>query len=372
MRVLIFICGLVFPLFSVMAAEPIAIYENRLVKSEILGADRPYFVYLPSSYNDTVYHPIKYPVLYVLDGETFLHTVTGLVDYMGNTFKTGNMQIPEMIVVAIPNTGNRDYDLGPTKIMIEEEGGVSYSEGGGGVKFLQFIEKELIPDVEKNYRTMPHRTFTGHSLGGLTVLYSLLTQPGLFHNYISLDGSLYWDDNLLSRLAPKFVKENKNIKAHVYIGGANYTSRQGIYEMVKPAARLAKLLKKSNAPYLNVKMQLFDDETHDTVPLPSLYYGLRDGFKDYAPSIEEMIDGGPKAIIKHYKKFSDKTGVEFLPPERIVDFIGDEPVAEIDVGDELPFFKESQGYYELNVANYPNSVRAKKKLADHMKRKSEQ
>lgn len=364
-------CGLMFFIPSAMAGEPIATFENQAVQSEILDEDRPYFVYLPPSYNDTVYHPRKYPVLYVLDGETFLHTVSGLVDHMGNTFKTGNMQIPELIVVAIPNTGNRDYDLGPTKITVEEDG-ETYSEGGGGSKFLQFIEKELIPDVEKNYRTIPHRTFTGHSLGGLTVLYSLLTQPGLFHNYVSLDGSLYWDDNLLARLAPAFVKENKNIKANIYIGGANYTSRQGIYEMVKPAARLAKLLKKSSSRYLSVKVQLFDDETHDTVPLPSLYYGLRGSFKEYAPSVDEMIEGGPKAIIKHFRTFSERTGVEFLPPEGIVDYIGDEPVSEIDIDDEVPFFKESEEYYRLNIANYPNSVHAKKKLADYMKRKSEQ
>ena len=34
---------------------------------------------------------------------------------------------------------------------------------GGGDQFLAFLENELIPNIDKKYRTIPYRILFGHS-----------------------------------------------------------------------------------------------------------------------------------------------------------------------------------------------------------------
>ncbi|MFT6064968.1 MAG: putative alpha/beta superfamily hydrolase [Polaribacter sp.] len=54
-----------------------------------------------------------------------------------------------MIIITIPNT-NRAGDLTPTRVDIDFFTGdsIQYANGGGN-KFLDFMEEELIPHIEK-------------------------------------------------------------------------------------------------------------------------------------------------------------------------------------------------------------------------------
>ena len=100
---------------------------------------------------------------------------------------------PEMIVVGITNT-NRDKDLKPT--ITNLDGVVDLNSGGGG-NFMNFIENELIPHIDSIYPTAPYRIFSGHSLGGLTVINTLLNNTQLFNAYIAIDPSLWWNNQTL-------------------------------------------------------------------------------------------------------------------------------------------------------------------------------
>ena len=62
--------------------------------------------------------------------------------------------------------------------------------GGGIAHFIQFMKNELIPYIETHYRTDPYRIFSGHSLGGLCVLYAFIHEPELFNAYIGISSSV--------------------------------------------------------------------------------------------------------------------------------------------------------------------------------------
>src|SRR5690606_39393109 len=64
---------------------------------------------------------------------------------------------------------NRERDFTLTKLKTKRP-----NRMGGGRNFLNFIEKELIPFIDKNYRTEPNRILVGHSLGGLLTLNSYM------------------------------------------------------------------------------------------------------------------------------------------------------------------------------------------------------
>src|SRR5688572_31874686 len=87
----------------------ITIGERMSMRSAVLGEERRYSVYLPESYRDAKYAPRHYPVMYLLDGDSSFHFATGIVHFMSAGL-TGSIQIPELIVVAIPNT-DRTRDL---------------------------------------------------------------------------------------------------------------------------------------------------------------------------------------------------------------------------------------------------------------------
>src|SRR6185436_14646765 len=91
--------------------------------------------------------------------------------------------MPDLIVVAIPNgRGMRNRDLTPASLHQEgnEDGSMGTGEMGRGDRFLDFLQQELIPYVEKQYRTTQERILAGHSRGALLVLESLLSKPDLF------------------------------------------------------------------------------------------------------------------------------------------------------------------------------------------------
>ena len=202
-------------------AKAVTIGSTDSIWSPTLKETRRFFVYTPPSYDDTTYLPRSYPVLYLLDGEAHFHSVSGLVQILG-TGVNGTFVLPEMIVVAIPNT-NRTRDMTPTHTDKDPSGkpqpGLAGS--GGMANFLSFIKGELIPQVEKTYRAAPYRVFVGHSLGGITTIDALYTMPETFNAYVAIDPSLWWDNRLLLNQArDKFGKPGLAGRA-LFVGQAN-------------------------------------------------------------------------------------------------------------------------------------------------------
>lgn len=149
-----------FSLLAQKAPEPINIGEKIVLKSEILKQERDIFIAMPDNYKDT---DTSFPVHYVLDGEIIFKSYSAIAE-----IKSGD-HIPAAIIVGIPNI-NRGHDLNPK---------------ANGVNFLNFITTELIPYIDKNYRTNKKRVFTGYSMAGNYVIYALLHKPEYFDMYIS-------------------------------------------------------------------------------------------------------------------------------------------------------------------------------------------
>lgn len=109
--------------------------------SQILSESRKIYLQLPASYNPEKNQ--KYPVVYILDGEVFLPTLSDVQNYYSGGFT------PEMVLVGISNDKNRLRDL--TTSTIKTKYGMPFNEENGEAEnFISFIAKELIPYIEKN------------------------------------------------------------------------------------------------------------------------------------------------------------------------------------------------------------------------------
>ncbi len=171
----------------------------REIQSEFVdGMTYELYIDLPPSYSDS---SKTFPVVYLLDA----YEIFGLQNqtYQQLIFME---EIPELILVGIsyPNLGDfytdglREYldvrarDFTPTYLSHDEKVkkyGKQFAnwvrESGGGQDFLGFIEKELIPFIESEYRTdSENRGLFGFSLGGTFSTYAMFMKPGLFKNYL--------------------------------------------------------------------------------------------------------------------------------------------------------------------------------------------
>lgn len=185
--------------------HPLSIGETIEIKSEVLNENRILNIYLPYGYSPD---SIKtYPVIYLLDGsidEDFIH-ISGLVQF--GSFSWINI-LPETIVVGISNVDRqRDFTFHTD----DKEYTKQFPTTGHSALFIDFIEMELIPLIENNYKINSTNTLIGQSLGGLLATEILFKKPELFNNYIIVSPSLWWDNESLLSYDPLPYTSKKSI-----------------------------------------------------------------------------------------------------------------------------------------------------------------
>ena len=170
------------------------------VRSTVLGEDREYSAHLPEGYEADATQ--RFPVMYVLDGTSQSgHTAVAA------SLMTRVGLIPPIIVVGVPSidgdTRNRDYT--PPEMRLDTDDAAS--QKGAADRFLSHLETELIPAVEREYRTARPRMLAGWSRGALFVIYSQIAGPTMFDARFAHSPALWREDSLIvSRLEQALSK----------------------------------------------------------------------------------------------------------------------------------------------------------------------
>jgi predicted alpha/beta superfamily hydrolase len=139
-------------------AAPLVIGQTFTMQSNVLGETRRLNVYLPAGYAQSATQ--RLPVLYMPDGglgEDFLH-VAGLVQIL---VADGSMR--PFLLVGIENTERRRDLTGPTTSASDQK---IAPRVGGSAAFRKFIRQELMPEIQRRYRTTPETAIAGESLAG--------------------------------------------------------------------------------------------------------------------------------------------------------------------------------------------------------------
>lgn len=201
------LCNLIFAQNEIKLnkSTPLSIGEKIEFQSKILNENRILNIYLPNGYSKDSLK--SYPVIYLLDGsidEDFIH-IAGIVQF--GSFSWINM-IPETIVIGISNVDRKKDFTFPTTIKKDKE---DFPTTGKSENFITFIEKELQPFIDSNYKTNATKTIIGQSLGGLLATEILFKKPQLFDNYIIVSPSLWWNNESLLAFEPKKYQTKKSI-----------------------------------------------------------------------------------------------------------------------------------------------------------------
>src|SRR5260370_353157 len=179
------------------------------IHSKVLKEDRVIWVRTPPGYQQS---KDVYPVVYQTDAPGHVNEIGGTIDFLVN-----NNRMPPLIVVGIANT-DRTRDLTPTHADMKNPDGTvtAFPTSGGADRFLDFIQTELIPEIEKRYRTAPYRIFAGHSFGGLFAIHALITRPDLFNAYIAVSPSLQWHDGPTPHQAQQFFATHTDLRQALF------------------------------------------------------------------------------------------------------------------------------------------------------------
>jgi len=248
----------------------ITIGKRYSIDSKFLNETRFYNVYLPPSY-ETSNH-IKYPVVYLLDGDYNFHHTTGLIEQLSSISE----KIPEIIVVGIADNGHSNYIKNCTPFNKKN------NPDGQSEKFLNFITTELKPQINKNYKSAEYDILIGHSLGGLFTINALLSKPESFNAYISISPSLWWNDYEAENKVTPFYERYDSINRFLFLSLANEKG-MGVLGFINQLDinSFADEYNKNKPLGLNYTFKQFPDENHNSVGLISVNQALKLLFKNY-------------------------------------------------------------------------------------------
>jgi predicted alpha/beta superfamily hydrolase len=348
-------------LLSMLFISAYAQKDNRItigtvdtVYSKILNEKRTILVHVPDGDKTQ-----RYPVLYILDGEDHFQSAVAIVEQISGI-------IPNMVIIGITNT-DRERDLTPTHVNPDRYVNAGEAKHtGGGEKFINFIEKELIPYVDSHYPTTSYRTFSGHSLGGLAVINAFINHTSLFNAYIAIDPSLWWEgERWIKKYETELPQHNFSNKA-LFLGVANNIPAGMDTVSILSDTTGAALVTHALLPFvhwlqheklngLRWGYKFYPNEWHGSVELNAEYDALRYLFKFYHLDMNNIRAhpelNADSLLNAHFDEVSTKFGYKVLPTEDLVNQLAYDCMSrnKMDVAYKL---------FKRNIDNHPDSANA--------------
>jgi predicted alpha/beta superfamily hydrolase len=344
-KLLMIICLLNLCLMTAANAE-IRLPTTELINSKVLGEEREIRIQLPTQYD--VNTEQSYPVLYLLDGPSNLSHTAGTLDFL-----VGYGQVPQLIIVAITHK-QRSLDLTPTHLPDKE------FPTGGGDKFLDFIEQELMPNINKNYRTASFNLIAGHSFGGLLVMHSMSTRPHLFQAHFAYSPSLFWDNKVVIKQTQKFLSNTESFNNFLYMNMGNegleraddngMAMRNGVIDLTKK-------LNASSPEGFHFRSDVFDKENHQTTPIIGQFYAYRSLYPNWNLP-RQSFESGLSQIKAHYAMLTKRYGYQITPFKHKINAAG---YYQLIQKNNVP---EAVKLFEFNIQNFPECANCYDSLAD--------
>lgn len=272
------------------------------IASKILKETRRILVVLPASYAQSASER-RYPVTVVVDGEYLIAPVAAVSDELSR-----NGQIPESVIVSIENVGGADfmasnnkrvYDLTPPGLSVS---GSNLHQGGD--LFLDFIEKELLPAVDRQFRTAAPRAFVGVSSGGVLATYVAATRA-TYCAVVALDAPIHLGNNWLAK---KLIARKAAGSTPV-----RYASLEARFGW--PEEEWKTLVAGAPAAW-KIYREKLPLEGHETMQMLGAYLGLRQMFSDY--SRFSAPEAPTTSILPYYTKVSAALGATVIPPRKLL------------------------------------------------------
>jgi len=196
------------------------VYESLQYYSQILDRDVSYSVYLPRDYEGSTR---KFPVLYLLHG------------YSDD--ETGWIQFGQVQRIADKSVDNEEA---AQMIIVMPDAGITWyvNTAGNEENYEDFLTREFIDHIDKNFRTRPDRQFravAGLSMGGYGALLLGLRHPDLFSSSGVLSAGVFTDEEILDM---KQNRWNSSLGLPFGMGLTGKARLEGNYRQYAPQAMI--------------------------------------------------------------------------------------------------------------------------------------
>jgi len=316
-----------------------SVQHQEVLFSKILNEERTITVQLPKSY--TTNKTKKYPVIYRLDGKENLPLIS---EVMHKLQKAGSA--PEVIMVAIENT-DRARDFAPT-VNRDPRGPVG--QGGGADKFLDFLEQELIPHINKKYQTHDFKIISGASVAGLFTIHSLQSRPHLFQAHMAYSPAVWWGDRTTAKKTKAFMSQTKDVDNYLYMNiGEEAGEMRAVYD------DLHSYLQNHQPEKFKLVTNTFNSVPHGLTSAAGAFHAYQNLFLPLRMPNKELNDG-VKSIEGYYSRLSLQRGETILPPEWVIRELGYYLVNNNEASKAIEIF-------EFNLKLYPEHASAYNGLA---------
>lgn len=261
---LIAVMLLVMPVSFVCAADTeflqgLGDVQYRYIESKHVGRGYHLYVSLPDGYEES---EDAYPTLYVLDGGELFPLLASYHRYL-----SFGEALPEMIIVGI-SYGSDDFENGNFRSTDFTAPSTERDFWGGADRFRKFLDDELLPLIETDYRARSdQRIIYGHSIGGQFVLFAAQTDPGLFWGGIASNPALHRNLDFYLR-PPKSGNEGRTL---LFVGNATNDDPR----FLEPRAQWTEYWEnRKDKPWV-LRVENLEGHTHMSAPPAAYLEGMR-------------------------------------------------------------------------------------------------
>ena len=232
------------------------------IDSEIVGRSYHLFIMLPDGYEKATQE--NYPTIYLLDGGELFPLLSAYYRYL-----TFGKEIPDSIIVGI-SYGTDRFEDGNYRSTDYTAKSTERDYWGGAERFQLFLSEELLPFVERSYRSRAdRRVIFGQSIGGQFVLYTALTKPNLFWGHIASNPALH--RNLSFFLQDYGAASSSSEPSKLFVGSGSIDDP--VYRL--PALRWIEHWSNRDDTPWQLKTMILDGHSHTSAPPASFRQGLR-------------------------------------------------------------------------------------------------
>ena len=232
-------------------------------RSRVFHNTRFLRVWLPPGYDDAANAGRRYPVFYLNDGQNLFEAATSFTGVEWQVDETADRliredAIPPLIIIGLDNAAKdriREYlphrSLHPILLR------------GQGSRYPDFLIKEVMPFVARNYRVAagPENTgLGGSSLGALISLYTASSRPEVIGRLLIESPSLWASNRQMIRSSREVTRWPERI--FLAVGTAEAGREDRNRSAVDDVRELAAILRRAGLDDKRLRLVVEDGATH--------------------------------------------------------------------------------------------------------------
>jgi predicted alpha/beta superfamily hydrolase len=279
--------------FQLQAEE---VTEELTIYSNIAKQDLKIHITLPSNYESK--GTTRYPSFYTTSGQSRLDVLKAEIKWLSHV---DFAPLPQVFFISLP--------------AIKAD---KFTKASGSLYSLttQVYEKEVIPYIERKYRTQPYRMIEGFSSNANQLLSIFTDKPQLFNAYIIFSPALGLDkSNLIEKLLTQKA-DNRYRYRSLYLSLGSFEENRPLFKKIQ---NQLETWSATNITGLEIFTEDLSNRNYLSAPIVGLTNAAENIFSDRQPDVKLFEKTGVTGVEQHFVQLNNKYGYKLDANNTLVD-----------------------------------------------------